>query len=297
MSWIIFTVAATILQTFRNLEQKSLHKKLDALTVSWSRFILPLPFAMATAMFTFSAASTKFIIFCALTGLLQIGGNFFLLKTISARNFGIGIAFYKTEILQSLILGILFFNQSVSLIGAVAIFITFFGMILMSNFSFKRGQKFLAQFDKTALTGALSGLCFSLSAFGIKFSAQELTKIGWENFYAALVVLMWVICFQNIIFTVIKVAQNRFEKDLKSLFGAENKWSFFKTGCLSFAGSICWFAAYAIGNVIYVKAVGQTELLLAVLVSYYYLKEQQKFGEFSGIILTSIGILLLIFFH
>ena len=53
MSWVIFTILATILQSFRNLEQKSLNKRLDALTVSWSRFIIPLPFAIIVVILTF----------------------------------------------------------------------------------------------------------------------------------------------------------------------------------------------------------------------------------------------------
>jgi len=51
MSWIIFTILATILQTFRTLEQKTLNKKLDLLTVSWSRFILPFPIALGFVLY------------------------------------------------------------------------------------------------------------------------------------------------------------------------------------------------------------------------------------------------------
>ncbi len=294
MLWIIFTIAATILQTFRNLEQKNLNKKLDTLTVSWSRFILPLPFAILTVLFTALEVKEEFIFLCAFTGFFQILGNLFLLKTIQSKNFGVGIAFYKTEILQSLFLGILFFNQQVSFIGILAIIMTTIGMIFMSNFTVKN---FRQNIDKAAFYGALSGLAFSFSAFGIKFSSAALIKNGYSDFISAIVVLMWVITFQNAFFAITKAAQNRFVTDLKSLFCAENKWSFVKTGILSYAGSVCWFVAYAIGNVVYVKAVGQTELLLAVLISYLHLKEHQKPLELVGIALTSIGILTLILFH
>jgi len=298
MSWIIFTISATILQTFRNLEQKNLNKKLDALTVSWSRFILPLPFAIAGVIYSFSFANSNFIFLCAITGCFQIAGNFFLLRTISAKNFGVGIAFYKTEVLQSLLLGILFFNQSVSSIDFIAIITASVGMILMSNFTLKGGVKnFHKQLDKAALFGTLSGLCFSFSAFSLKFATQSLTAYGHSSFMAAVLVLMWVICFQNVVFALIKAAQNRLVKDLKSLFIAENKMAFVKTGILSFLGSICWFVAYALGNVIYVKAVGQMELLIAVLVSHLHLKEGQKKIELIGIVLTLLGILTLILFH
>ena len=81
MSWVIFTILATILQSFRNLEQKSLNKRLDALTVSWSRFIIPLPFAIIVVILTFYQFDNKFIFYCFVAGLFQIAGNVFLLQT------------------------------------------------------------------------------------------------------------------------------------------------------------------------------------------------------------------------
>lgn len=294
MSWIFFTIAATILQTFRTLEQKNLNKKLDLLTVSWSRFILPLPVALGFVLCTFSSVNHEFILLCAVTGFFQIAGNLFFLKTIQSKNLGVGIAFYKTEILQSLLLGVLFFNQSVSVTGLVAIVITSIGMILMSNFSLKN---FRQNLDKAAFFGALSGLCFSFSAFGIKFSSQHLVGSGYSDIKAAVIVLMWVIVFQNIYFAVVKSAQNRFVADITNLFAAENKLTILKTGLFSILASICWFSAYAIGNVVYVKAVGQMELILGVLVSHLHLKEKQKSAELAGIALTLLGILTLIFFH
>ena len=81
MSWVLYTIVATILQSFRNLEQKHLNKKLDAFTVSWSRFILPLPFALVVVYFTFFAVSKSFIIYCLITACFQVAGNVFLLKT------------------------------------------------------------------------------------------------------------------------------------------------------------------------------------------------------------------------
>jgi drug/metabolite transporter (DMT)-like permease len=58
----------------------------------------------------------------------------------------------------------------------------------------------------------------------------------------------------------------------------ENKSTFFKTTIFSFLGSICWFTAYSLGKVVYVKAVGQIELLMAIASSYFILKEKLKIG-------------------
>ncbi len=299
MSWILYTIAATALQTFRNLEQKGLNKKLDALTVSWSRFILPLPFAIMVVAFTYLKVSQEFVLYCLVTSLFQIAGNIFLLQTFKSKNFSIGIAFYKTEALQAMLIGLLFFNEVVSFGGFVAIMVATLGVIFMSGLAFNKGFKkfFQSLNNKSAFYGLLTGFCFSVSAFNLKIASDALFPFGYLHMKAAIVVLMWVICFQNIVFITIKLYQKRLKKDLKSLTSAENKYAFVKTSVLSFLGSVCWFTAFGLGKVVYVKAVGQIELVMAMAVSYFILKEKSKTSEIIGIILTSAGILWLILFH
>lgn len=289
MLWIFFTIAAAILQSFRNLEQKFLNKKLDGLTVTWSRFLLPFPLALIVVFFSHSLVSNKFISLCLVTAFFQIFGNFLLLHVIKFKNFSIGIAFYKTEILQSLLIAILIFGQEISAAGFASILITFCGMFLMSNLSVKKFQ-----FDQAAFFGTLCGLCFSISAFSLKSAATHLKLIDYDNYSSAITTLMWTIFFQNLIFLIVKISQQRLTKDLRSLFVAENKSSFLKMSLLSFVGSILWFIAYAIGEVVYIKAVGQIELIAALLISWH-LKEKHKTREFVGIFITAIGILALIF--
>lgn len=297
MSWIIYTIGAVIFQTLRNLEQKSLSKKLDALTVSWSRFILPAPFAIVAAIYSFLEVSNSFILYCLITAMAQVAGNICLIHAFK-KNFSIGIAFYKTEVLQAMILGFLFFGESISASGVAAIITTTIGAILMSG-SFDSGAKnFLKSLkNKSSFFGLLCGFCFSISAFSLKFAAQDLETIGYSKIQGPVMVLMWVLVFQNIFFLTIKIFQKRLRQDFQNLMGAENKYAFLRTTILSFFGSICWFIAYALGKVVYVKAVGQIELALAVAASYFFLKEKFKVTEFVGIFLTSCGILWLILYN
>jgi drug/metabolite transporter (DMT)-like permease len=48
---------------------------------------------------------------------------------------------------------------------------------------------------------------------------------------------------------------------------------------------------------VYVKAIGQIELVMAIAASYFLLKEKIKKSEIIGIALTSSGILGLILLH
>jgi drug/metabolite transporter (DMT)-like permease len=299
MSWVLYTIAATILQSFRNLEQKHLNKKLDAFTVSWSRFILPMPFALVVVYFTFFAVSKSFVIYCLITACFQVAGNVFLLKTFQSKNFSIGITFFKTEVLQTMIIGFLFFHQNISYMGVISIMIVTAGVITMSGLVFNSGITGFVQSlrNKAALYGLLSGLSFSISAFNLKFASSELIPLGYQGLKAGMVVLMWVISFQNILFLVTKSYQKRLIKDLNSLFSLENKVAFFKTTILSFSGSVCWFAAFSLGEVVYVKVVGQMELIIAIAISHFILKEKHKTNEAVGIFLTALGILMLILYH
>ncbi len=296
MSWVIFTILATILQSFRNLEQKSLNKRLDALTVSWSRFIIPLPFAIIVVVSSFYQLDSEFIFYCFVTGLFQIAGNIFLLQTFKARNFSIGIAFYKTEVLQSYLIGFLFFNALISTSDLISILVATIGVILISG-NFTAGYKNLAKSfcNQSSLYGLLTGLSFSISAFNLKFASEKLHILQYSPSKTAIMVLMWVICFQNIFFVIVKFCQRTLIKDLKSMISLENKYTFLKTSILSFCGSFCWFIAFGLGEVVYVKAVGQIEIVIAILISFLLLKEKLKKIEIIGITLTSSGILWLIF--
>jgi drug/metabolite transporter (DMT)-like permease len=289
--WILLTIIAAILQAFRNLEQKNLNKKLDYLTVSWSRFILPSPFALIAILLTFSKVSNQFIIYCFLTAILQIAANIFLLKTVKSKNFSIGVLFYKTETLQAALLGVLFFNQTISLIGYFAIILAVFGMFLMSEINLKQ------KFDSSVIFGVLSGFCFAVCSFYLKLASNLLIVDGYSGFIASLIVLTWVIAIQNLFLAGIKIYQKSILSDLKKLFSLENRKSFLTTSLFSFLGSVCWFTAFTIGNVVYVKAVGQIELIIAVFISHFYLKEHHKTKEIMGIIATIIAIMLIIIFH
>lgn len=298
MTWILYTLAAVIFQTLRNLEQKHLNKTLDAITTSWSRFILPFPLAAIVVGITSSTASPSFILNCLTAAFFQACGNIFMIKTLQSKNFSIGIAFYKTEILQAMIVGFLLFDQKLSEIAVAAIIIGTAGVIMMSGLSFNNGwQSFFESLkNKSTAFGLLSGFCFSFSAFNLKNAATVLIASGDSNLLASTTVLLWIIFFQNIGFASVKLAQNRLRQDLKSLFALENKSTFVKLAFLSFIGSICWFVAYSSGIVVYVKALGQIELMIAILVSHFYLKEKHSFVQIAGIALTASGILILLFF-
>ena len=219
-----------------------------------------------------------------------------MIKTLQSKNFSVGIAFYKTEALQATIVGVIIFNQDVSLITILAIITATIGIIMISNLKFKHGKKEFFKSLKTPSTtyGLLSGFCFSITGFNLKFATTNLNNQGLSQINSGLLTLMLVIFLQNLIYISIKFLQKRLKNDLKNIFNTENKFSFFKAAFFSFCGSVCWFCAYSFGDVILIKTLGQIEIIFALLVSHFMMKEKNNLTQIIGIFLVLIGIVVTI---
>ena len=138
--WIPITLAAAALQTARNAFQRSLTGALSPLGATYTRFLFGFPFAALYAAWVFVASDTPlptpraaFLGWVALGGVAQILGTAFLLRLFQLRNFGTGIAFSKSEILQVALFGMLVLGDRVSALAALAIAVATFGLLLLAR--------------------------------------------------------------------------------------------------------------------------------------------------------------------
>ena len=65
-------------------------------------------------------------------------------------------------------------------------------------------------------------------------------------------------------------------------------------GASAFGGSICWYWAYSLTLVAYVKAVGQFEAVIAVALSLFVWHEREALRQIPGVALILLGIALVL---
>src|SRR6185369_15225948 len=129
MPWLCapITVFAAFTQTLRNAAQRHLTKDLGTLGATLVRFLYGLPFAVAwlgVVALTGShvpAPNGSFLIWVVAGAAGQIFATALLLRAMEERNFAIGVAYSKTEIIQVAIFSIVLLGDPLSVAAALAI--------------------------------------------------------------------------------------------------------------------------------------------------------------------------------
>src|SRR5690242_21204713 len=113
--WIPITIAAAFAQTLRNAAQRSLTAELGTLGATLVRFLYGLPFALAWLLAVYSvgryrlpepnAAFAGWILFGSVS---QVIATALLLRVMKERNFTLGVAYSKSELIQVALFGFLF---------------------------------------------------------------------------------------------------------------------------------------------------------------------------------------------
>ena len=145
--WIFATLIAASLQTVRFMLQKVLSSsQLSTAGATFSRFCYSAPILWAGVLVYFWSTglsvpvlSGLFWCFASLGGLAQILATVCVVALFRSRNFAVGITFKKTEVIQSVLVGVLLLAEGVSLKGFGAILIGLVGVLLLSKQS-EKGQ-------------------------------------------------------------------------------------------------------------------------------------------------------------
>ena len=272
--------------------QKRLLARLSVNGATYSRFIYAAPFALAYPLLLALGPETalpmpnaRFVLFATAGGVAQAVGTALLVYLFSLRNFATGVAYSKTEVVQTAVFSLVILGEMVTTAGAVAITVSLAGVVLIS---LVRDTSRPAWTGRAALVGLASGGLLGLSAVCYRASALALPE-GDVLMRAA-----FTLAFTVVLQTVGMGLWIR-AREAGELVRVLECWrSAWPVGLVGMLGSAGWFTAMTLENAAYVRAVGQIELVFAFAASVLFFRERPTPAESLGIALIMVGVVVLV---
>ncbi|WP_457326109.1 EamA/RhaT family transporter [Roseateles sp. P5_E11] len=296
-SWIPIVVLAALAQSVRNAAQRSLTSQVGTLGATLVRFLYGLPFAalwvfilQASPATTAPVAHFGVPYFAWLVGgaVCQIAATAFLLAAMKDRQFVIGVAFSKTEVLQVAMFSTLFLHELPSALALAAMVVATAGIALLAL-----QQRPAAKDDdgadhsrlRPAIFGLASGACFALSAVGFRGAALQVPELS--PWLAGAWGVMWAQAVQSGL-----MLSWFLWRSPATVRGALSSWRVSSAAGLAGAvASIAWFTAFAMQSVSEVRTLGLVEVFFSYLVSRRIFQEQTLTKrELYGLGLVMIGL-------
>lgn len=289
--WIYFTLLAATMQAVRTAGQKQLSKYLNSMATTGVRYLYALPFAWLYLWWIVDfrqveapSLNRDFLQYALIACVMQIIGTVFLVAAFRYRNFAVTTSLAKTEAIQVAIVGALVFSVPLNLMGWISVIIGVIGVLIVSKVRFT--YKDVCQ-NPGAGFGLAAGLGLAITTLLIRESSLALNS---DLMVSAAVTLVFMITVQTFISVIYVWLQD------KTQFGVMLKyWRVcLFVGLTSVLGSIGWFTAASYQNVAYVKALGQVEFFITLLLTYRVFKEKISLIEYFGMFLIIISVVVLL---
>ena len=280
------------MQAVRTAGQKQLSNHLTAFATTTVRYFFALPFAWAYLVFlleykeqSLPELTPLFLQYASIGSVMQILGTLWLVAAFRYRNFAVATSLAKTEAIQVAIVGAILFSISLSFWGWFSVAIGVVGVVIVSKVKFTFADVFK---NPGAGFGLASGLGLAITTLLIRESSLALQA---DLMISAAVTLVFMISVQTTLSLIYLLIYDRGQ--INAMF---NHWqlSLF-VGVTSVLGSIGWFTAASFQQAAYVKALGQVEFFITLLITRRFFKEQITKLEYLGmfLIIASVVILLL----
>lgn len=264
---------------------------------TYVRYIFTLPFAAAWALLLaagFGVAlpwpNAASLLGSAGVAGGQIVGTWFLLQALQSRNFAVGVAYSKTDVLQAALFEALVLGSAVTLGAAMAMLIATAGVMLISLKSAGRSPIGLlgGLADRSAAYGLLSGAGFAIAIVSVRSAVLALSESG--PFAASIVALL-----STLVMQVVGMGAWLAWREPAAFGVMARHWRVpVFVGAMGALGSICWFLAMSVQEVAYVRTLGLVEIVATIVISRVLFKEKTVLREIAGIVILLIGIALLL---
>ena len=294
--WIPLTIWAGFAQTLRNAAQRHLVADLGTLGATLVRFLYGLPFALAYLGVVLliqgedpPAVDLAFLAWVAEAGVAQILATALLLRVMAERNFALGVAYSKTELVQVAVFGVAFLGDPLSPLTVLAVLLATVGVLLLSPADPNHRLRGLATgwTSRSAALGFASGAGFALAAVGYRGAALELRDAPYT--VAAAYTLVWAQAIQVLVLGGWLTVRN---PEVIGALAQAWRTSLF-AGFMGAAASVGWFTAMAIEPVAHVRTLGLVELLFSYLLAQRFFRERLGRFELAGIGLLLLGLVVI----
>ena len=291
--WIPVTIGAALAQTTRNAAQRHLTPILGTLGATLVRFFYGLPFALIwlgvvwlVGRYDLPSPTASFAAWVFVSSIAQIGATALLLRVMAERNFALGTAYAKTEVIQVALFGLVFLGDPLTPAVAVAIAFGTVGVLLLAPIDRQRPLTTLIKgwTTRTAMLGIASGAGFGLAAVGYRGAALALPDA--EFLMAAAYTLVAAQALQTVLLggwllvrstnVVVRVLREW----RKSMFA----------GLMGATASACWFTAMAIEPVAHVRTLALIEVFFGYVISHRFFRERVTGMEIAGMVLLVVGL-------
>ena len=300
-AWIPIVIAAALFQTVRNAAQRSLAAELGTLSATLVRFLYGLPFAAfwlvvvlhflpaTTTLPDLGASHWPYWAWLAAGAVAQIMATSLLLLAMAERNFVVGVALAKTEVLQAAVLAAVLLLDRPGLWSILAMVCASGGVLLLSapQSGLRDVLRPSAWHGKAAFAGLASGACFAMASVGYRGAA--LTQPG---------VSPWLIGASGVLLaqllqTALLGSWIRW-RDPGKWGQIARAWRISSVaGAMGALASIGWFTAFAIQTVAEVKTLGLIEVIFSYLVSRKMFDENLSRAERVGLGLVTVGLVVI----
>jgi drug/metabolite transporter (DMT)-like permease len=297
--WIPLTIGAAFFQNVRFMLQKHLKDTgLSATGATYARFVFSAPVVgifvliyIQTTGVTVPPLGCAFWGFVAMAAVAQVLATVCVVALFSRRNFAVGVTLKKSEVLQTVFVGLVVLGETVSLWGLAALVIGLVALLVLSSDAID--TKALGFFRRIATPsaglGLLSGAFFAFAGVGVRGATLELATD--DLILRAGFALAMVTATQAIGMTLWFAW-----RDPAQIRRVARAWKpVSMVGATSLAGSYCWFAAFSLQTAAFVYALGQIEVIFSILGGALIFKERLSRKEIIGITLLMVSLVWLIF--
>lgn len=292
--WIIATFIAVTFQTARFVLQKVvLDLGLSSAGSTFSRFFYSAPiawfgFLIYVTVATLPQVEEGFWAYVVAGGSTQILATLCIVELFKSRNFAVGVAFKKTEVLMTVLVGFILLSETVTPLALCAFILGIVGVLTISPPPLGQGGWRAMLWNRSILLGLLSGFLFAIS--GVTYRGASLLIQSDIPLERAGLTLVAVLTFQFLIMALWLALWEHGE--MQRVWNARR--SAMWIGVTSLGGSFAWFTAFTLQNAAYVNAVGQLEVVLSLVASVVLFKQRISPRELIGLGILTASIIILV---